>query len=138
MWTAIRHVLQYLVHFLMFVSYQVVYTLASFSNAHPSSIVSLHPVPFLSGLNIQTFPFFRDPNPRLLVSVGEADTRAKAKLQHEPLHVACLGNWGQVVKFLLTEGHADAEARDKNGMSCLHLAIERNRLESILELTKHG
>lgn len=72
------------------------------------------------------------------MDVGAADTRAKAKLQHEPLHVACLGNWGEVVKFLLQEGNADAEARDKNGMNCLHLAIERNKLESILELTKHG
>lgn len=69
---------------------------------------------------------------------GRADTRARAKLQHEPLHVACLGNWGEVVRFLLTEANADAEAKDKNGKRCLHLAVERNRLEAIRELLKHG
>lgn len=108
--------------------------LAPFSDAHPSSQSPLCLLFFLP----PSFTFNLYPKRRLLVGVGEADTRAKAKLQHEPLHVACLGNWGQVVKFLLTEGHADAEARDKNGMSPLHLAIERNKLESILELTKHG
>lgn len=75
---------------------------------------------------------------RLLVEQGGANTRARAKLLHEPLHVACLGNWGEVVNFLLTEGHVDVEAPDKNGMRCLHLAVQKNRLEAIRELLKHG
>lgn len=75
---------------------------------------------------------------RLLVEKGGANTRARAKLLHEPLHVACLGNWGEVVKFLLGEGRVDVEAADKNGMRCLHLAVQRNRLEAIRELLKHG
>lgn len=77
-------------------------------------------------------------NARTLVEKGGADTRARAKLQHEPLHVACLGNWGEVVQFLLSEGRVDVEAVDKNGMRCLHLAVHRNRLEAIRELLKHG
>ena len=77
-------------------------------------------------------------NYRLLVEQGGANTRARAKLQHEPLHVACLGNWGEVVRFLLSEGRVDVEAPDKNGMRCLHLAVQRNRLEAIRELLKHG
>lgn len=77
-------------------------------------------------------------NDRLLVKKGGSNTRARAKLLHEPLHVACLGNWGEVVKFLLSEGHVDVEAADKNGMRCLHLAVQRNRLEAIRELLKHG
>lgn len=77
-------------------------------------------------------------NERLLVEQGGANTRARAKLLHEPLHVACLGNWGEVVKFLLSKGHVDVEAPDKNGTRCLHLAVQRNRLEAIRELLKHG
>lgn len=61
-----------------------------------------------------------------------------AKLKHEPLHVACLGNWGSIVKYLLEEGKADMEAPDKNGKRPLHLAIEANKLESVRELLKHG
>lgn len=75
---------------------------------------------------------------RLLVEKAGADSRARAKVMHEPLHVACLGNWGQVVKFLLSEGNVDVEAADKNGMRSLHLAVQRNRLEAIRELLKHG
>lgn len=75
---------------------------------------------------------------RLLVEKAGADSRARAKVMHEPLHVACLGNWGQVVKFLLSEGDVDVEAADKNGMRSLHLAVQRNRLEAIRELLKHG
>lgn len=105
---------------------------------HIQPLTLLQCYPYSTIVSIQPLPIFRHPKSRLLVGVGAADTRAKAKLQHEPLHVACLGNCGEVVNFLLTQGNADAEARDKNGMTCLHLAIERNKLESILELTKHG
>lgn len=75
---------------------------------------------------------------RLLVQEGGANTRAAGKLQHEPLHVACLGNWGEVVNFLLHEGHADVEALDKNGNTCLHLAVKGNRLKALRELLDHG
>lgn len=74
----------------------------------------------------------------MLVEKGGADTRARAKLKHEPLHIACLGNWGKVVRFLLAEGNADAEVPDKNGKTCLHLAVERNRLDAIRVLLRHG
>lgn len=75
---------------------------------------------------------------RLLVEQGGANPRAVAKLRHEPLHVACLHNWGSIVKYLLEEGKADVEAPDKNGRRPLHLAIEANKLGSIRELLKHG
>ena len=70
---------------------------------------------------------------RLLLDEGGADIRARAKVGHEPLHVACLGNWGEVVKFLVTKG-ADPETIDKNGKRCIHLAVEGNRVEAIREL----
>lgn len=75
---------------------------------------------------------------RLLVEKGGANTRAVAKLQHQPLHVACLANRGSVVRYLLSKGGADAEVADKNGNRPLHLALEANKLESIRELLKHG
>lgn len=70
---------------------------------------------------------------RLLLDEGGADIRARAKVGHEPLHVACLGNWGKVVKFLLTKG-ANPESIDNNGKRCIHLAVEGNRVEAIREL----
>lgn len=75
---------------------------------------------------------------RLLVEEGKADTRARAKVHHQPLHVACLENRGEIVRFLLTKGKADVEAPDKNGKRCLHLALERNKLDAIRELLKYG
>lgn len=75
---------------------------------------------------------------RLLVEKGGADVRAVAKVLHEPLHVACLGNWGLVVRYLLTEAHADVEAADKNGKRPLYLAVEANKLDSVAEVLRHG
>lgn len=50
--------------------------------------------------------------------------------------MACIGNWGEVVRFLLVRG-VDAESPDKTGRRCLHLSVERNRLEAIRELLNH-
>ena len=56
--------------------------------------------------------------------------------QNTPLHVACKHNRLDVLRFLLDKG-ADVTARNKDGMTCLEVAIEWDSLEVAKTLVKH-
>lgn len=56
--------------------------------------------------------------------------------QNTPLHVACMHNRRDVLKFLLDEG-ADVTARNNRNMTCLDVAIEWEAGEVAKTLIRH-
>ena len=56
--------------------------------------------------------------------------------QNTPLHVACMHNNREVLKFLLDKG-ADVTARNKRNMTCLDVAIEWEAGEVAKTLLRH-
>lgn len=75
----------------------------------------------------------------LLVNTGKArvDDR-NGDTQWTALHGAAEGGHPEIVKFLILEGKANANLRDKQGITPLYDATEYNRLETVKAILKYG
>ena len=72
----------------------------------------------------------------LLGSLLPSTLEHKDSNQNTPLHVACMHNRRDVLKFLLDKG-ADVTARNIRSMTCLDVAIEWEAGEVAKTLLKH-
>lgn len=72
----------------------------------------------------------------LLDSLLPSTLEHKDSSQNTPLHVACMHNRRDVLKFLLDKG-ADVTARNKRDMTCLDVAIEWEAGEVAMTLLRH-
>ncbi|KAJ9664001.1 hypothetical protein H2198_000504 [Neophaeococcomyces mojaviensis] len=77
------------------------------------------------------------PNVSLLLSSG-VDVHAKASGGITPLHLACMMGRAEIVKILIRDGQADANARDENLNTPLHAAAVNNQVETTRVLLDHG
>ena len=74
---------------------------------------------------------------RLLINRG-ANVECRNGLNQTPLVVAAEFNHSEIIKFLLEEGSADIEARDKDGMTSLLKASSKGNIEAAQMLGRNN
>ena len=72
----------------------------------------------------------------LLGCLLESTLEQKDNDNNAPLHVACMHNHREILKFLLDKG-ADVTARNDRNMTCLEVAIEWEAGEVATTLIRH-